>query len=138
MIKYLYFIFSAIIAICAVEGIPVIDIFSSSWHSLTYGTLMLASFFSVFGIIISLIAYTDERDNPTSDFGQFFLRHLVGQKFLPKWPVVIWAVLAAVFVQFNQLSLAIAVGILTVFAASIVFVQNGLYTTYLKQEAKGE
>lgn len=138
MIKYIYFVMSAIMAIALIEGIPVIDIFSTSWHFIAKWSLAILSFLSLFGTIIILIAYAEEHDNLQSDFVQFFLRTTVGLKFLPKWPVVLWGILAAALVQFNQIGMAVAVTILTIFASAIVFVQNGLYTSFLKGEAKGE
>lgn len=138
MIKYVYFILSAIIVVTLIEGAPLIDIFSSSWHLIARWSLIITAFLSIFGTIIVLLGYAEEHDNPQCDFAMFFLRTTVGLKFLPKWPVMIWLVLAAVLVQFNQLGIGFAVGILVAFASSVVFVHNGLYRTFLMSEAKGE
>lgn len=137
MIKYVYLILSAIMAVTIIDGIPVIDIFSESWHFIARWSLVVFAFLGVFGIIIALLGYADEHENPQSDFAQFFLRTTIGLKFLPKWPVVLWIVLAAVLVQFNQVGVATAVAILAAFASSIVYVHNGFYRSFLMQEAKG-
>lgn len=138
MIKYLYFILSFVIVVSIIEGIPAIDIFSHSWHIIARWTVCIVAFLSVFGTILVLVGYADEHDSPKSDFGQFFLRTTVGQTFLPKWPVIVWLVLSAVLIQFNQMGLACSVFLMTLFAGSFVYVHNGFYTTFLKEEAKGE
>lgn len=137
MIKYVYLILSAIMAVTIIDGMPVVDIFSESWHFIARWSLVVFAFLGIFGIVIVLLAYAEEHEDPQSDFAQFFLRTTIGLKFLPKWPVVLWIVLAAVLVQFNQVGIAAAVGILAAFASSVVYVHNGFYRTFLMNEAKG-
>lgn len=138
MIRTLYLVMSAVMAVTVIDGLPIIDIFSQSWHGITRWTLYVGAFFSAFATIIGLLGYIDEKDNLDSDYVKFFLRTAIGLKFLPKWPVVCWLVLACLLIQFNQLPVAIAVLFLTVFAGSVVFIQNSLYTRFITNEAKGE
>lgn len=67
MIKYLYLIMTTIILITVVEGVPVIDIFSTSWHVLATWSLAMIAFLSLFGSIVILVGYAEEHEDTQCD-----------------------------------------------------------------------
>lgn len=136
MMKYFYMFMTFVILVSTSYNIPAINVFSDSWNTFSTALIYISAFCSLFGICLVLVVYADEHDNPKSDAGQFFLRTVFGQKFLPKWPVFIWLVLSCVLVQLDLPMLAVAVLLMSTFAACVVYVQNGFYTEFLKQESK--
>lgn len=135
MIKYLYVFYTVMIGIVVLAGFPTIDFLSQSWKTIAVWILIISACASFFITLFLLVAYAEEYENTESGFAEFFLRTAVGQKFLPKWPVVVWLVACAVFVQLNFIATAGVVFALTVCLGSFVFIHNGYYTRFLREQA---
>lgn len=137
MIKYLYALVSVLICTYLIKG-TALDFISHSWHVITDITLIILSVVSVFFGFFNVIAYIEEKDKPRSDFVKFYLRTLFGMRNVPKWPVILWFIAVVYFIQINNIIVAAGFLFITVFALSIVQVQNALYNRIVVSEAKGE
>lgn len=136
MIKYIYALYCVCITLLVIEGIPIIDVFSNTWHLLARIVVGISTLICFFILIFNTIGYAEEKDEFNSSYSEFYLRTMFGLKFVPKWPVGIWFASVIYFIQINQLSTAFFVFTLSCTALSLILVQNSLYNLYLIKEAK--
>lgn len=138
MIKYLYTFISILIAILLVQGVPYIDVLSASWGTIATYTIGFLVLPSLIFLIFNIGAFLEDGEDLNSDYVRFYLRHLYGMKFVPKWPVFVWFVCVAYFIQTDHLIIAGSVLVISISALSTVIVQNTLYNRHLIQEVKNK
>lgn len=138
MIKYLYILYSILILVVSVSGVPVLDVFSSSYHKVAVFILGMSIFPALIVTMFNVVAYYEEKQDTKSDFAQFYLRTAVGMKLLSRWPVVVWYLWGALLLQANMLLMSCAVFSLAIAASSVVWVHNALYTNFISDSLKGK